>query len=204
VTNARVDVVIIGGGIVGLATARALLTRRPGLRLAVLEQEPELATHQSGHNSGVVHAGLYYAPSSVKARLCRDGKHLLEAFCRQHEVPLERVGKLVVAITPDELPALAALKERAQANRVEGLEEVGPERIREIEPHAAGVRALWSPSTGIVDFRRVALAYAADVEAAGGSIRTSTRVTDVREVGRGRAIETTAGTVLGLIVIAFV
>ena len=194
-TDTRVDVAIVGGGIVGLATARALLARRPGLRLVVLEQESELASHQTGHNSGVVHAGLYYAPDSLKARLCLEGKVELEAFCRDHDVPLDRVGKLVVALTHQELPRLAAIKERAMANRVEGLEEVGPERIREIEPHAAGIRALWSPGTAIVDFRRVAFAVAADVEAAGGTIRTATQVIGVREVGGDRVVETTNGSV---------
>lgn len=179
--GARVDVAIIGAGIVGLATARRLLELRPGLRVALLEKEAEVATHQSGHNSGVVHAGLYYPPGSLKARLCREGKAALEAYCVEKSIPLEHVGKLVVALADEELPRLAALHERATGNAVPGLEIIGPERIREIEPHAAGIRALWSPRTGIVDFRRVALAYADDVRAAGGTVATGRRVTGVEE-----------------------
>jgi L-2-hydroxyglutarate oxidase LhgO len=202
VTDVRADIAVVGGGIIGLATARALLARRPGLRLVVLEQEPGLALHQSGHNSGVVHAGLYYAPGSLKARLCREGKLDLETYCRDHDIPLDHVGKLVVALTAGEFPGLEALRERGVANRVEGLEEVGPERIREIEPHAAGIRALWSPRTAIVDFRRVALAYAADVEANGGTIRTSTRVLAIGEVGDDRVLATTTGSIVARNVIA--
>jgi L-2-hydroxyglutarate oxidase len=175
----KVDVAVIGGGIVGLATALRLLESRPALRIIVLEREPELATHQSGHNSGVVHAGLYYAPGSLKARLCREGKAELEQFCEAHAVPLERCGKLVVALDASELERFEALRARASANGVPGLEVVGPERIRELEPHAAGVRGLWSPSTGIVDYRRVALAYADEVRSRGGRIDTARPVTRI-------------------------
>ena len=124
----RYDVIVIGGGIVGLATTLRLLERRPDLRIAILEKETELATHQSGHNSGVLHAGLYYPPGSLKARLCREGKAQVEAFAETHDIPFERCGKLVVALDASELDRLAALKERAVANGVPGLEEVGPER----------------------------------------------------------------------------
>ena len=172
----RADVVVVGGGIVGLATAYRLLEARPGLRLAVLEKEPELATHQTGHNSGVLHAGLYYAPGSLKARLCREGKAAIEAFAEAHDIPFERCGKLVVALDERELPRLAGLWERAEQNGVPGLEEVDADRIREIEPHVAGIRGLWSPSTGIIDFRRVALALADEVVARGGTIVTRYRV----------------------------
>jgi L-2-hydroxyglutarate oxidase len=172
----RFDVVVVGGGIVGLATARRLLEQRPGLRVAILEKEAELATHQSGHNSGVLHAGLYYQPGSLKARLCREGKAAVEAFAEAHEIPFERCGKLVVALDESELERLAALRERAEANAVPGLEEVGPERIRELEPHAAGIRGLWSPETGIIDFRRVALAMASDLRSQGVEIRTGHEV----------------------------
>src|SRR6476659_6723393 len=134
------DVTIVGGGIVGLATALRVQQRRPALRIAILEKEPELATHQTGHNSGVLHAGLYYQPGSLKARLCREGKAAIEAFAAAHDIPFERCGKLVVALDEEELPRLASLRERATANGVPGLEEVGPERICEIEPHAAGIR----------------------------------------------------------------
>jgi len=172
----RADVVVVGGGIVGLATAYRLLEARPGLRLAVLEKEPELATHQTGHNSGVLHAGLYYAPGSLKARLCREGKAAIEAFAEAHDIPFERCGKLVVALDERGLPRLAGLRERAEQNGVPGLEEVDADRIRELEPHVAGIRGLWSPSTGIIDFRRVALALADEVVARGGTIVTRYRV----------------------------
>jgi L-2-hydroxyglutarate oxidase len=188
----RVDVAIIGGGIVGLATALRLSESRPKARIVVLEKEPELATHQSGHNSGVLHAGLYYASGSLKARLCRQGKAELEAYAAAHGIPIRYPGKLVVALTEDELPRLADIRDRATANGVEGLEEVGPERIRELEPEAAGIRGLWSPRTGIVDFRAVALAYADDLRARGVTIRTSHRVTALTERSGGIVV-TTAG-----------
>ena len=176
----RGDVVIVGGGIVGLATAYRLLERRPDLRLTVVEKEAELATHQTGHNSGVLHAGLYYAPGSLKAELCREGKVDLEAFAADHGIAVERCGKLVVALDDGELPRLAALRERALANGVPGLEEVDGGRIREIEPHANGVRGLWSPSTAIVDFRRVALAFADEIRARGAEVLSSWPVTSIR------------------------
>jgi (S)-2-hydroxyglutarate dehydrogenase len=172
----RFDVVVVGGGIVGLATAVRLSEARPALRIAILEKEVELATHQSGHNSGVLHAGLYYPPGSLKARLCREGKAAIESFAESHDIPFERCGKLVVALDETELDRLAALRERAVANGVPGLEEVGPDRIRELEPHAAGIRGLWSPGTGIIDFRRVALAMAADLTAGGVAILTGHEV----------------------------
>ena len=190
---ARADVTVVGGGILGLATALRLLEQRPGIRLAVLEREPELATHQSGRNSGVVHAGLYYAPGSLKARLCREGKAELEAYCERHGIPVTKTGKLVVALAEGELPRFEALRERALANGVPGLEVLGPDGIRDREPHAAGIRALWSPETGIVDFRRVALAYAADVRALGGTIETSRPMTAVQVRGEELVVATPRG-----------
>jgi L-2-hydroxyglutarate oxidase LhgO len=192
----RVDVAVVGGGIVGLATAYRLLEARPDLRLVILEKEPELASHQSGHNSGVVHAGLYYAPGSLKARLCREGKAELEAFCEARAISFERIGKLVVALSDNELPRLEALRARASANGVPGLEVVGPERIREIEPHAAGVRALWSPTTGIVDFRRVALAFADEVRGRGGTISGGREVTAIERRRDGLVLRTPGGEVV--------
>jgi (S)-2-hydroxyglutarate dehydrogenase len=189
----RVDVAIIGGGIVGLATAYRLLEQRPELSVAILEKEAEVARHQSGHNSGVIHAGLYYAPGSAKARLCREGKLALEAFCTERGIAFEPIGKLVVALDEDELGRLASIKERAVANGVEGLEEVGPERIREIEPEAAGIRALWSPRTGIVDYRKVALAIAEDVATKGAAIHTSRAVNGIEERPSELILRTTVG-----------
>lgn len=172
----RFDVAVVGGGIVGLATAYRLLERRPSLRLVLLEKEAELAGHQSGHNSGVVHAGLYYPAGSRKAVLCREGKAELEAFCDAHAIPLVRCGKLVAAVSAAEVAGLEALASRAEANGVPGLERVGPERIAEIEPHAAGVAGLYSPTTGVVDFGRVARACADEVRVRGGEIRVGWRV----------------------------
>jgi len=199
--NEAVDVAIIGGGLVGLATALRLLESRPALRLTVIEQETELAVHQSGHNSGVIHAGLYYPPGSLKAALCREGKADLEAFCEVHGIPFQRVGKLVVAVRDEELPRLEELHGRGVANEVPGLEIIGPERIREIEPHAAGIRGLWSPTTGIVDFRRVAMAMADEVRARGGEILTGRRVTRIDPRRDALALSTRAGeTVAGSVI----
>ena len=200
--DGRVDVAIVGAGIVGLATALRLLEARPGLRLAVLEREDRVGAHQSGHNSGVVHAGIYYAPGSRKAALCREGKGLLERYCEEHGIPLEHPGKLVVALGERELPALAALRTRAEANGVEGLEEVGPERIRELEPHAAGIRALWSPGTGIVDFSRVTAAYADDVRARGGGVELARPVTRITRRRDGLVLDTPRGAVQAGAVVA--
>jgi len=198
----RVDIAIIGAGIVGLATALRLLEARPDLRLAVLEGEDRVAAHQSGHNSGVVHAGLYYAPGSQKALLCREGKDLLERYCEAHAIPIAFPGKLVVALDEAELPRLAALRARGEANGVDGLEEVGPERIREIEPHVAGIRALWSPRTGITDFTRVTRAYAQDVAIRGGAIELSRAVTAIKRRPDGLVLATSRGPILASNVIA--
>jgi L-2-hydroxyglutarate oxidase LhgO len=180
-TDERFDIVVVGGGILGLATAYRLLGRRPELRLALIEKEPELARHQSSHNSGVIHAGVYYAPGTLKASLCREGKAELERFASERGIPVRHPGKLVVALTEAEIPRLEALAERARANGVDGLEVVGPDRIRELEPAASGIRAVWSPSTGIVDFRAVTLAIADEVRARGGTIWTDRPLTAVSE-----------------------
>jgi L-2-hydroxyglutarate oxidase LhgO len=192
----KVDVVVVGGGLLGLATARELLLRRPELSLVVLEREQRLAPHQSGHNSGVVHAGLYYAPGSAKARLCREGKELLEGYCADRGIPLERIGKLVVALDREELPRLEELERRARANGVPGLEAIDEAGIRQIEPAAAGIRALWSPGTGVVDYRRVASAYADDVRTSGGEIRTGTGVIGLDERANEVVVQTDGGELL--------
>ena len=196
------DLAIIGGGIVGLATAYQILRRKPGIRLAVLEKEPELASHQSGHNTGVIHAGIYYRPGSLKARLCREGKAELERFATEHGIPYKTCGKLIVALEEPELPRLAELKRRGEANGVEGLEEIGPERIRQIEPHVRGLRALYSPRTGVIDFRRVALALADEVRARGGEVLTGCRVESIEKSPEACRLRTPAGTVLGRDVIS--
>jgi L-2-hydroxyglutarate oxidase LhgO len=191
--TARSDVVVVGAGIVGLATARALLRARPGLKIAIVDKEATVAAHQTGHNSGVLHAGVYYAPGSRKALMCRAGKAELEAFAAEHAIPFSHCGKLIVAVNESERPALADLLARARGNGVVGAELVGPGRIREIEPHIAGVEGLWSPETGVIDFRQVADALARDIEAAGGEILLGRRVTAIREMPDERVVETTGG-----------
>jgi L-2-hydroxyglutarate oxidase LhgO len=173
----RCDVAVVGGGIVGLAIARELLRRYPGLRVVVLEKEAALASHQSGHNSGVIHTGIYYAPDSLKARACVVGHREMLAFCREEGIPFERCGKVIIALDEGELPRLEALYRRGVTNGVQGLELIGAERLREIEPHAAGIRAIYSPNTGIVDFGQVAQAYARAVLQRDGEIATGCEVT---------------------------
>ena len=173
------DLTIIGGGIVGLATALKIGEAHPRLKLLILEKESELAQHQTGHNSGVIHSGLYYRPGSVKARSCVAGRKALMEFCDRNGAPYEICGKVVVATSAEELPRLEDLHRRGLANGLQGLEIIGPERLREIEPHAAGVRALYVPQTGIIDYKKVAAAYAEKIRANGGDIRTSHRVVGV-------------------------
>lgn len=189
------DVAIIGAGIVGLSTAMELLTRYPALRLVMLEKEREIARHQTGHNSGVIHSGIYYAPGSLKARLCVAGRAKLLAFCDAHCVPYELCGKVVVATEAEELPRLDQLAERGRANGAPGLELIGPERLRELEPHAVGIKALYSPATGIVDFSHVARAYAVEVAAHGGEILTNHAVTAITRRNGHYRVETPAGDV---------
>ena len=184
------DVAVIGGGLVGLATAMALAER--GAAVTVLEAEERLAAHQSGHNSGVIHSGLYYMPGSLKARLCVEGARSLWSFCEEEGIAVRRCGKLVVATHEEELPRLDELERRGHANGVNGLRRLRADEIREIEPHAAGVAALHVAETGIVDYLAVAQAYARRVELHGGRILTNARVRSVRP---GLAVETTAGTV---------
>jgi L-2-hydroxyglutarate oxidase LhgO len=191
--NVRYDVAIVGGGIVGLATAYRLLESQPRLRLAVVEKEPTIGSHQTGHNSGVIHAGLYYAPGSLKARLCREGGEALGRYAEEHGIPFERCGKLVVATDASELPRLADLKARGLANGLHGLEEVGPDRIGEIEPHARGILALHVPEAGIIDFRRVAFALADDVRARDGDLLLGRRVTAIVDRVASRLLQTTGG-----------
>ena len=190
------DVVVVGAGIVGLATSLKLLRRSPDLRLAVVEAADRIAAHQTGHNSGVVHAGLYYAPGSLKARLCRAGKEQLEMYAAERGIPIERCGKLVVALDDGERPRLDALAARGTANGVPGLELLGRDALREREPHAAGVAALWSPTTAIIDFERVAQAMASDVRDAGGTIELSRPVTAIRSHSSEIVVETPRGALL--------
>jgi len=188
-------VVVIGGGIVGLATAHKLISGRPDLSVTVLEKEPALARHQSGNNSGVLHAGLQYRPGSVKARLAVAGIREMVDFCREHDVLHEVCGKLVVAVDPNEVPRLRALHERGTANGLRGLEWLEPARIREIEPHAAGVAALRVPEEGIADYPGVCRALAREIEKRGGEVRTGMAVVGLRRDRDGWTLETPAGEV---------
>ncbi|GAB4560793.1 MAG: L-2-hydroxyglutarate oxidase [Anaerolineae bacterium] len=190
----RYDVTIIGGGIVGLATAMALAKARP-LALLVLEAEDHLAAHQTGHNSGVIHSGLYYRPGSLKARNCVAGREALYRFCEEHDIPHERCGKVVVATCENELPALDELERRGRANGLQGLRRLAPEEIREIEPHVTGIAGLHVPETGIVDFRQVAAAYAREIERHGGEIRLRTRFERAIPEPQGLALETSTGVI---------
>ncbi len=174
------DIAIIGGGIVGLATALALKSQYPRYSLAVVEKEAEVASHQTGHNSGVIHSGIYYKPGSYKAKLCVEGARLMWDFCEANGVRYDRCGKLIVATTEAELPRLQTLYERGAANGIQGLEMVGPERIREIEPHARAVRALFSPNTAITDFKLVAEAMAKRVRDMGARIFLSSRIQSIK------------------------
>jgi (S)-2-hydroxyglutarate dehydrogenase len=170
------DIVVVGAGIVGLAVARELLARQPDRSVSVLEREDVLGFHQTGHNSGVLHAGIYYAPGSLKARLCTEGAPELLAYCQERGIPARQDGKLIVALSPDEVPRLDELERRGRANGVPGLKRLKREEIAEIEPHVTGVDALHSPATAVVDFRAVAEAFADDVRKAGGEVVTGCEV----------------------------
>ncbi|SDS20784.1 L-2-hydroxyglutarate oxidase [Actinoplanes derwentensis] len=180
---------IIGAGIVGLAIGREITRRRPGTRVVVVEKESGPAMHQTGHNSGVVHAGIYYPPGSLKAELCTRGRLLLRDYCAERGIAYDECGKLVVAVRADELGRLDYLEKRARENGVPGLSRVDPAGIREIEPHAAGLAALHSPETAITDFPAVAAAFAADIRAAGGEVHYDFPVRAIRrETGRIRIV----------------
>jgi (S)-2-hydroxyglutarate dehydrogenase len=179
---------VIGAGIVGLAVARELITRYPGTQVTVFEKEDRVAAHQSGHNSGVMHAGLYYAPGSLKARLCVRGGSLLREFCQQHGIRLRELGKLVVATSDAELSGLAEIERRALANGVPGIRRIARAGIAEIEPHVRGVAALHSPHTASVDFPGVCQALAGEITSAGGTIRLRTPVRSISEGAFGATV----------------
>jgi L-2-hydroxyglutarate oxidase len=185
---------VIGAGILGLAVARELLARHPDASLCVLEREERLAAHQTSHSSGVIHAGIYYAPGSLKARLCVEGSRLLYAYCAERGIEARRNGKLIVATEESELDGLDELERRGRANEVPGLRRVEPDGITEIEPHARGIAALHSPETGVVDFTRVAAAFAADVEGAGGTVITGCEVRSLEPRAGSVAVHHAGGT----------
>jgi (S)-2-hydroxyglutarate dehydrogenase len=190
----RYDVAIIGGGIVGMATAMALTNKR-NLSLVVLEAENKLAAHQTGHNSGVIHSGLYYKPGSLKARNCVEGREAMYAFCEEHNIAHDRCGKVVVATHPDEIPALDALEERGRQNGLTGMRRLSGEQIKEYEPHAAGIDGLHVPQTGIVDYTAVTQKFAEIVRGNCGDVKTNARVTSVFKVGNEFILETPRGVI---------
>lgn len=181
------DVAVVGAGIVGLATARELILRHPTLSFVLLEKESELALHQSGHNSGVIHSGIYYTPGSLKARLCVRGATLAYEYCQKKELPYKRCGKLIVAVEQEEIPRLQALYQRGLQNNVRDLSIVDAKGIREREPYCRGIMALDSPYTGIVDWRMVALSYGTDFQDAGGKVVTDYEVDDISMVKESAA-----------------
>ncbi|MGD0262852.1 MAG: L-2-hydroxyglutarate oxidase [Verrucomicrobiota bacterium] len=194
-------VIIIGGGIVGLATAYKLALRCPSARVTVLEKEDKVCSHQSGHNSGVLHAGLYYKPGSLKARLAVSGIREMVAFCREHAVPHEICGKLVVAADESEMPRLRDLHDRGTQNGLAGLRLLNREQMREIEPHAGGLAALQVPQEGIVDYAKVCESLQKEIEAKGGSVALKAKVTALRLQNGEWRIGTTAGDYTGDFVI---
>jgi L-2-hydroxyglutarate oxidase len=195
VTDPRFDIVIVGAGIVGLATAMELVRRCPDLKLVVLEKEGEVAAHQTGNNSGVIHAGLYYKPGSLKARTVVEGARLMVEFCQEHNLPYDLCGKVVVAVNEDELSRLEELYRRGTANGVLGLTRITGDEIKEYEPHGTGVAGLWSPNTGIVDYTAVARTYAKIVQQGGGEVRLNAEVIGIDEKPGELVVQTTGGDV---------
>jgi L-2-hydroxyglutarate oxidase LhgO len=189
----KYDIGVIGGGIIGLATAMRLTQEYPAHRVVVLEKEPEVGRHQTGHNSGVIHAGIYYAPGSKKANFCSLGATLLRRFCDERGIEHESCGKVIVATEESQLPALDELLRRGTANGAEGLERVGAERLRELEPHAGGIGAIHSPRTGIVDYSKVTAEMANATRENGGDVFTETELLGVASDEGGLTLETSRG-----------
>lgn len=187
------DLAVVGAGILGLATARELSRRHPGWRVVLLEKEAEIAAHQTGRNSGVIHSGVYYATGSLKAQLCRAGMKELYSYCAANGIRTDACGKVVVAVEESELGRLDELYRRSLANGVDGVRLIGPEELREFEPHCVGVRALHSPGAGIVDFKLVAAAFATDLRAAGAEIRTGAPVRGFRRDNGAVILQTGIG-----------
>jgi len=186
---------IIGGGIVGLATALELLARDPRARLVLIEKESDFGQHQTGHNSGVIHAGIYYQPGSLKARLCREGAIATKQFCRDNRIPFETCGKLLVATNPLEMERMAALEERARRNEI-AFEPVSASRLREIEPNISGLGALLVPATGIVNYRLICRAMAERLREIGAALILGTRVTAINEDESGVTVQTDTGEIV--------
>jgi len=194
--ESRYNVIIVGGGIVGLAVGLEITQRFPRLRLLLLEKEHRVGRHQSGHNSGVIHSGVYYKPGSLKAKLCVTGAAAMVEFCREHAIPHQVCGKVIVATHEEEFPRLEELRRRGDANGLTGLQSIGPEELREIEPNASGLRALVVPATGITDYAAVCDKYAEIITARGETILTSTEVTGIKRYGE-ITVETSRGAFSG-------
>jgi L-2-hydroxyglutarate oxidase LhgO len=192
-TDNRYKVIIVGGGVVGLGVALEITRRFPRSRLLVLEKEDRVARHQSGHNSGVIHSGVYYKPGSMKARLCVTGAAAMVEFCREHGIAHDVCGKVIVATHADELARLEELRQRGEANGLTGLRLIGPEELREIEPHAAGLKALVVPSTGITDYAAVCEKYAELISAGGGTVLTRAAATTIRRTASEIVVESSRG-----------
>ena len=186
-------VLVVGGGIVGIAVAHQLVKRKPGTLVTVIEKESALASHQTGNNSGVIHSGLYYRPGSLKARLCVEGRSALLQFCQENDVPHEVCGKVVVALDADEIPQLETLRDRATANGLEGVRRITISELRKFEPHCSGVAALFVPQTGIVDYPQVTRTLASRVTESGGEIRFGTRLLSIAETAEGLRVATSTG-----------
>lgn len=187
------DEIVIGGGIVGLAAARAMLRRRPGLRLLLLEKEPEVAGHQTGHNSGVIHSGVYYRPGSLKAQMCVAGAREMLAYCRAHSLPCAVPGKVIVASRPEEIPVLREVQRRGESNGVQGLRWLEPAALAEVEPVVRGMAALHVPTAAIADYAAVARSYAAEIVQKGGEVRCRVEVRAFARDQQEIVVETDAG-----------
>lgn len=195
------DVAIIGAGIVGLATGLEFCTRFPGISLAIIDKEETIAAHQTSHNSGVIHSGIYYKPGSLKARLCVEGADEMVRFCRQYGIPLEICGKVIVATKEEEIPRLEELYRRGKQNGLAGLRIISPEEIQELEPHAAGIRGIHIPSTGIVDYGKVAGKFADLIVNQGGQVFLLHEVVGLNSFDGQTIIETTQGEITAKLVI---
>ena len=193
--DSPLDIAIVGGGIVGLSTARTLAERHRGLRIAVIEKEADTAQHQTGNNSGVIHSGIYYRPGSLRARMAVQGSERMVAFCAEHGIPYDRCGKVIVATEDFQISALAALAQRGAANGVPGVRMIGPDELADLEPHATGIQALHVPSAGIVNYSLVAQTYRKLFEQAGGEVRTGAEVTAIGEEPNGLRLVTAQGDV---------
>src|SRR5580658_8903711 len=190
---AETGVAIIGAGIVGLAIGLEISDRFPGISVTLIEKEPSVASHQTSHNSGVIHSGIYYKPGSLKAKLCVEGRKMLWEYCDAKQIPYKNVGKLIVATEERELPNLDELYQRGIANGIDGLEVVDADGIKEREPHVRGIKAIFSPVTGIIDYGVVARSYADDVRAMGGTIETNCEVTGIDSAGGKSIVHSTKG-----------